>query len=112
MRRLLLPVALSLAIFAAGGCGGSDESTPVACQNGSGAYLKALEAAPGEVRLAGGVPISDCLVENQSAGDLAAVGDAMLDTATQLNAEAREDHGGDGNVRLGYLIGAAQAGAE
>jgi hypothetical protein len=113
MRRLLLPIALTFSVaFAASGCGGAGDSTPVACLNGSGAYLKALEAAPAEVRLAGEVPISDCLAENQSAGDLAAVGDAMLDAATELNAEARGEHGGDANVRLGYLIGAAQAGAE
>src|SRR4051794_26301131 len=101
MRRLLLLLALGLSIFAAGGCGGSDESTPVACRNGSGAYLKALAAAPGRVRLTGETTISDCLVENQSAGGLAAVGDAMLDAATELNAEARAKHGGEANVRLG-----------
>ena len=36
----------------------------------------------------------------------------MLDTATELNAEARKDQGGAANVQLGYLIGAAQRGAE
>ena len=112
MRRLL-PIALGLsAVLAAAGCGGTDDSTPVACLNGSGAYLRALEAAPGDVRLAGEVPVSDCLAENQGAGDLTTIGDAMLDAATELNAGARAEPGDDANVRLGYLIGAAQAGAE
>jgi len=116
MRRLLRSTGLaaltaSIAV-AAGGCGGTDDDTPVACLNGSGAYLRALEAAPGAVRLAGGTPISECLAENQQAGELATVGGAMLVTATRLNAEARDEPGGDANVRLGYLIGAAQAGAE
>jgi hypothetical protein len=113
MRRLLLPPALavSLTVFAAG-CGGTDDETPVACLNGSSAYLRALERAPGGVRLAGGVPISECLAENQSAGDLAAVGRATLDAATALNGAARADVGGAANVRLGYLVGAVQAGAE
>ncbi len=113
MRRLL-PIALGLsAILAAAGCGGTDDSTPVACLSGSGAYLRALEAAPGDVRLAGGeVPISDCLAENQQTGDLAGVGNALLKATTELNAEARAQPGGAANVRLGYLIGAAQAGAE
>ena len=112
MRRLL-PIALGLtAVLAAAGCGGTDDSTPVACLNGSGAYLRALEAAPGDVRLAGEVPVSDCLAENQQAGDLAAVGTAMLGAATALNSQARAEPGGDANLRLGYLIGAAQAGAE
>jgi hypothetical protein len=112
MRRPVLPIALVLAGTLAAGCGASDDETPVACLNGSAAYLKALEAAPGEVRLAGGEPISDCLAENQEAGELATVGDAMLDAATELNAGARAEPGDDANVRLGYLIGAAQAGAE
>jgi hypothetical protein len=113
MRRLLPPAALavSLALLAAG-CGGNDDETSVACLNGSSAYLRALERAPGEVRLPGGARISECLVENQSAGDLAAVGRATLDAATALNAEARADAGGAANVRLGYLIGAVQSGAE
>jgi hypothetical protein len=113
MRRLLPPSALAvfLVLFAAG-CGGTDDETPVACLNGSSAYLRALENAPGEVRLAGGTPISDCLAENQSAGDLAAVGRATLDAATALNGAARADAGGAANMRLGYLVGAVQAGAE
>jgi hypothetical protein len=111
MRRLAILIAL-LTALAASGCGRTDDETPVACLNGSGAYLKALEEAPDRVTLSGGVPISDCLAENQQAGDLATVGDAMLDTATGLNAEAREEQGGGANVQLGYLIGAAQRGAE
>lgn len=112
MRRSLSMAGICCALLALGGCGGSDDSTPVACLNGSGAYLRALEKAPGQVTLAGGEPISDCLTENQKAGDLTAVGDAMLDSATTLNAEARREHGGAANVELGYLIGAAQRGAE
>jgi hypothetical protein len=111
MRRAATFSAL-LALLVAGGCGAADDETPVACLNGSGAYLRALERAPGQVRLAGGVPISGCLSKNQQAGDLATVGDAMLGAATKLNAEARGEHGGAANVELGYLIGAGQHGAE
>ena len=111
MRRVLPILAVCLGLLAAG-CGETDDSTPVACLNGSGTYLRALEAAPGDVRLAGEVPISDCLAENQQAGGLATVGDALLGAATELNARARAEPGGAANVRLGYLIGAAQAGAE
>jgi hypothetical protein len=113
MRRRLPPIALALsAALATVGCGGTDDATPVACLNDSGAYLRALESAPGAVRLAGDVPISDCLVENQQAGDLAGVGDELLDSATELSSGARREPGGAANVQLGYLIGAAQAGAE
>jgi hypothetical protein len=58
------------------------------------------------------VPISDCLAKNQAGGDLATVGTAMVTAATKLNAEARAEPGGDANVELGYLLGAAQRGAE
>jgi hypothetical protein len=109
-RRLTL-IAAGLAIALAG-CGAADDSTPVACLEGTGAYLTALRGAPGEVRVGGETPISACLVENQKAGDLATVGTAMVTAATELNAEARKDPGGAANLQLGYLLGAAQRGAE
>lgn len=115
MRRALLPVPLtSLALLAllATGCGGTSDGTPAACLEGVGAYLDALEDAPGEVAVAGSTPISDCLAENQTGGDLANVGAAMLSAATRLNAEARADPGGGANLQLGYLLGAAQRGGE
>jgi hypothetical protein len=111
-RGLGLSIAL-VALTAPGvGCGGPDDSTPVACLEGSGAYLRALRSAPGEVRLNGETPISDCLAENQASGDLANVGAAMLSATTGLNAEARAKPGGSANLQLGYLLGAAQRGAE
>jgi hypothetical protein len=94
------------------GCGAASDATPVSCLEGSGAYLAALKAAPGAVELHGGTLIGDCLVENQKAGDLATVGTAMVAAATRLNAEARAEPGGDANLRLGYLLGAAQRGAD
>jgi hypothetical protein len=36
----------------------------------------------------------------------------MVDAATQLNAEARAEPGGEANLELGYLLGAAEHGAE
>jgi hypothetical protein len=109
-----IAVLACLAALAAAGCGRSshDESTPVACLAGPSAYLNALRAAPGEVRVGGDAPISDCLTENQDAGELATVGEAMVKAATTLNAEARAEPGGDANLQLGYLLGAAQKGAE
>lgn len=105
---LLAAVCLIVAL----GCGSQDGSTPVACLEGAGAYEKALREAPGEVLLGGETPISDCLASNQSGGDLARVGEATVETATTLNAEARKADGGQPAVELGYLLGAAQRGAE
>jgi hypothetical protein len=62
--------------------------------------------------LGGETPIGECLAENQKGGDLAEVGTAMVTVATKLNVEARADPGGSANLQLGYLLGAAQRGAE
>jgi hypothetical protein len=102
-------IAIVLSAFVAlTGCGATSDLTPVACLESSGAYLVALKNAPGAVALRDGTPISGCLVENQKAGDLATVGTAMVAAATRLNAEARAEPGGGANLRLGYLLGAAQ----
>lgn len=110
MRRTIALVG-ALTILAMG-CGGTDDSTPVACLEGDGVYLMALKEAPGAVRLRGETPIGDCLAENQQGGDLATVGAAMVEAATKLNGAARAQPGGDANLQLGYLVGAAQRGAE
>jgi hypothetical protein len=111
--RLRTAIAFSLVIgLGVGGCGGADEGTPVACLDGAGAYVGALDDAPGAVRLSGEVPISDCLAENQSGGELATVGQAMVLAATRLNSQARAAPGGKANLELGYLLGAVQRGAE
>ena len=103
---------LFLAVFATG-CGGRDEdTTPVACLDGAQAYLVALGDAPGEVRLSDDVSIADCLAENQDGGELAGVGEAMLEAATELNAKAQADPEGPAALQLGYLLGAAEHGAE
>ncbi|HEU4706940.1 MAG TPA: hypothetical protein VFS64_07125 [Solirubrobacterales bacterium] len=99
-------------VFALAGCGSQDGSTPVVCLEGAMAYERALRDAPGEVLLGGETPIGDCLASNQKPGDLAGVGKAMVEAATKLNAQAREEDGGQAATELGYLIGAAQRGAE
>jgi hypothetical protein len=111
--RAAIAAALVCAALFAVGCGNQgDESTPVACLEGPGAYAKALKAAPGEVKVGGETPISECLAENQTQGDLATVGEAMVLEATKLNAAARAEPGGRANLELGYLLGAAARGAE
>lgn len=112
MRALSAIALASAACLVGASCGETSDSTPVACLEGSAAYVEALNAAPGAAQLAGNTPISDCLAENQQAGDLATVGTAMLGAATRLNGEARAEPGGAANLQLGYLLGAAQRGAD
>jgi len=94
------------------GCGSADDSTPVACLEGASAYERALKAAPDEVLLGDETLISECLPRNQSGGDLSRVGEALIEAATALNAEARAEPGGAANLQLGYLLGAVERGAE
>jgi hypothetical protein len=112
MRLSFALICAAVATALLGACGHSDDGTPVACLEGSSAYVRALAAAPDEVQLSGETPISDCLAENQAAGDLATVGTALVEATTKLNAAARSEPGGDANLQLGYLLGAAQRGAD
>jgi hypothetical protein len=115
MAAMRAPIAIACACLLAclaAGCGKQDDSTPAACLQGKEIYLAALADAPGTVKLAGETPIGECLAENQQGGDLATVGEAMVETATELNGEARDVPSSPAAVRLGYLIGAAQHGAE
>jgi hypothetical protein len=104
---------LAGAILSIAGCGSSqDDQAPASCLVGNEAYLKALERAPAPVLLGSTTPISDCLVPQQEAGQLASIGQEMIVAATKLNAQARRDPGGPASVELGYLIGAVSKGAD
>jgi hypothetical protein len=109
MRRSFLAAAVALCALA--GCSSDDESTPAPCLGTVDTYLAALEAAPGRVELDGMTPISDCLVSGQEPAELGQMGEAMIAAATELNSEARRKPSGEDTVRLGYLVGAVQAGA-
>ena len=103
---------IALAVGIAGCASQEDEKTPSACLVEAPAYLQALRAAPGEVRLGGTTQISDCLTPEQDGGELAQVGSAMIAAATELNGEGRTDPGGAAPVQLGYLSAAVSRGAD
>ena len=115
MRRFSIRAVALLAAVAApalGACSSDDEdATPAACLAPASDYLDALTGAPAEVLIGGETPISGCLVAGQSPAELADAGESMIGAATELNAAARRDPGGDDTVRLGYLVGAVQRGA-
>lgn len=111
MRRVAAAIAVALCVAAAGcGSSGGPSAAPVACTIAPQGYLSALRSAPDVVLLGKQTPISECLVDDQSAGDLADVGQRLVATATELNRQARKDLGGAATVQLGYLIGAVEQG--
>ncbi len=110
--RILGAVLFVAALVPTAGCGSAEEKTPAACLAGPAAYSRALRGTLAVVRLEGGTPLSACLIQNQSAGELTQVGAAMVAVATSLNARVRADGGVTAARRLGYLIGAARRGAE
>jgi len=111
--QIALLIALACSTAALGACSSDDDDeTPEACLTQNGDYREALGAAPGEVSFADGTLISECLVPGQSGGDLARTGELMVETATELNADARRDPASPSTVQLGYLIGAIERGAE
>ncbi|HSD24657.1 MAG TPA: hypothetical protein VLB79_10055 [Solirubrobacterales bacterium] len=113
MLKRVAAALLTAAIVLIAGCGNSqDDQAPAVCLVGNEAYLKALQRAPASVLLGGTTPISDCLVPQQEAGQLASIGQEMIVAATKLNAQARRDPGGAASVQLGYLIGAVSKGAD
>lgn len=113
LRGSLIALAAAAVAIAAPGCGANtNDLAPTACLVTNRGYLRALERAPGEVRLAGTTPISDCLVPEQQAGQLANIGHEMIIAATKLNVEARRDPGGSAALQLGYLLGATAKGAD
>lgn len=111
--RVLAAVGAAAVLLGAAGCGSKGQDTaPAACLANAGGYLHALQAAPGPVRLPGGVPISDCLVPNQSGGQLADVGRSMVVAASRLNVSAQRDPAGPAPAQLGYLLGAVAKGSD
>ena len=112
LKRVAVAVATA-AIALIAGCGNSqDDQAPASCLVGNEGYLRALERAPAPVLLGSTTPISDCLVPEQSQGQLATIGQEMIVAATKLNDEARRDPAGPAAVELGYLLGAVSKGAD
>ena len=104
--------ATALAAFLLAGCGSEPSSdVPVGCKVAPAAVLRALAAAPGEVRL-GGRRLSECFAPGGEAGDVQALGLALVPAAERLAPQARARPRGAAALRLGFLVGAVQRGAQ
>src|SRR4051794_32935819 len=106
IRRLWTLVLFGLSLAACG----SDPPLPAACSDEPAKVRAALRAAPSTVRLEG-TRLSACVHEASGADELQAVGAAFVTTAGGLADSARRDPGGQAELSLGYLVGAARRGA-
>lgn len=101
-----------LAGLALSGCtAGDDPPLPADCLQGQEALEEALAAAPDPVRLGDGTAISTCVELASSAADQQNVGILVVSVAEELEEQAAD---GDeaAALRLGYLVGAVQRGAQ
>lgn len=112
-RTAALAAAVGLAL-AAGGCTQDPPAMPRACTDTSRAgYERALAAAPGAVRLPGGVAISTCTRRVRSDAELQNLGTVVHGVAEDLAERAAAGDGdADAALQLGFLVGAVGVGAE
>ena len=109
-RRAAVLALLTLAVaLAAVGCGDEDRPLPAACASGPGPAVRALDTAPGPVRLAGETKLSSCVERARSDADIQTVGTMLTRTADALAGAM--DRSDEAALQLGYLIGAVRKGA-
>ena len=103
---------VAVAVVLVAGCSpdAPTATPPRACTLGPGAVQRALDAAPGAVRLER-TPLSRCLTRRSDPADIQAVGSTYLAVAGDLAERARAEPEGAAALRLGYLIAAARRGA-
>jgi hypothetical protein len=107
MRRWLAGVVAGTVALA--GCGEEEKALPESCTAGAATIARALAAAPGDVRLPGGTPLSECIRLGTSQAESQNVGVVLLRTADGLLAAIPRDDAAA--LRLGFLVGATKRGA-
>ena len=102
-------VAAILALLLAGCATVQDDPVPAPCLDEPETIVRALERAPGAVKLADGTRLSTCVSRARTDGDLQALGVSLTTVADALRARVAFDPGAAAG--LGYLAGAVRAGA-
>lgn len=106
-----LACAVAAAVLLGGaGCGGKEPPPSRACLEGAAPLLAALRSAPSPVRLSDGTPLSRCVERARGDADLQTLGIELTAAASDLAARAGARD--TAALRLGYLVGAAERGAE
>jgi hypothetical protein len=111
MRRTAALAAVSLGLVL-GSCASKEPAMPRAClDTPRDGFERALAAAPGAVRLPGGVAISTCTRHVKNDAQLQNLGTVVHGVAERLAERARDGDAGAA-LQLGYLAGAVGAGAD
>lgn len=107
---LRLAALLVCPAVAVAACGRGEPAFDQACAESTQAIERALAAAPGRVALPSGTRLSQCVAAARSDADLQNAGTTLTGAADDLAERALH---GDAHapLELGYLIGAARAGA-
>jgi hypothetical protein len=109
--RSALAAVLTASSLVVAACGSEPPPMPSICTDtDSAGYLRALRAAPGPVRLRGGVAISKCTRLVLTDADLQVLGTNVHDAAERLAAGAA-DGSADAALQLGYLSAAVDRGS-
>lgn len=106
--RIPVVAAVALCLLVLAGCRDESKPVPSACRQGAETVRKALADAPGKVRLDGTTPISACIKDTSTGGEMSDVGSAYISVAQDLADDASTDPDGPSALQLGYLIGAVQ----
>ena len=96
LRRALSVICAGIVLAAVAGCREEDPALAPACREGPDDVLRALRAAPADVRLDGDTPLSECLGNAEDGGQLADVGTGYVAAAQRLADRARRDPNGPG----------------
>jgi hypothetical protein len=109
--RCALAAVLTVTSLGAVACGSEPPAMPAICTDTDAAgYEHALTAAPGPVRLRGGVPISKCTRLVLTDADLQTLGTNVHEAAEALALRAAAGST-DAAVQLGYLSAAVDRGS-
>lgn len=111
--RLIAVAALTAALaLSAAGCDEDPPALPLACTEGEAPIRKALEAVPGDVRLADGTRLSTCVERARNDAQLSTMGHLLTAVAEDLGIRARDERDPVAARRLGFLAGAVQRGSD
>ena len=91
------------------GCGNHDVTVAPECTESVGTMMRALAAAPGEVRV-GSTLVSSCFKGAAGSADVQSLGSIVIEATHRLADRTRAAPRSRAAVELGFLVGAVRRG--